>query len=245
MGFNIVSVFTLITSGYHSFLKACYRAFVAAHMVDITELSAIPQISLDQILGKVRPTIHMTIMSSENGRVPSDQAIAIIAILAKEQPKEVLEIGTFFGHTTRLIAENLPNGIIHTLDLPQEFNSKGDLKSIPKDDSHLIERRIVGREFIGSIYEKQIRQHFADTATWDFSEEGEPTFFFIDGSHTYEYCKNDSEKCFTLCKGRGVFLWHDCDFGHPGVVKFINEWRTMGRDIVRIEGTPIAYWKSF
>jgi hypothetical protein len=79
---------------------------------------------------------------------------------------------------------------------------------------------------------------------WDSREAGSPTFFFIDGSHTYEYCKNDSEKCFALCDGKGVFLWHDCDEAHPGVVRFVMEWRQMGRDIRRISGTPIAYWKS-
>ena len=90
----------------------------------------------------------------------------------------------------------------------------------------------------------RIKQHFADTARWDFHEAGQPTFFFIDGTHTYEYCKNDSEKCFELCGGRGVFLWHDCNETHPGVVRFISEWRRQGKDIKRIAGTSIAYWKS-
>src|SRR5215467_10856682 len=52
----------------------------------------------------------------------------------------------------------------------------------------LLRRRVVGREFKGHECASRIRQHFADTASWDFREAGQPTFFFIDGTHTYEYC---------------------------------------------------------
>jgi hypothetical protein len=72
-----------------------------------------------------------------------------------------------------------------------------------------------------------------------------PTFFFIDGSHTYEYCKNDSEKCFERCKGKGVFFWHDVNNLHPGVTRFANVWHKMGRDIRRVKDTDLGYWKSF
>ena len=179
--------------------------------------------------------------------LPSDQAMALLAILIAEAPNEVLEIGTYMGHTTRLMAENLESATIHTVDLPEAFshdNRAADPSSLVKDDFHLIARRVVGREYRTRAAAKRIRQHFADTATWDFREAGCPTFFFIDGSHTYEYCKNDSEKCFELCAGRGVFLWHDCDKNHPGVRRLIREWRAEGRDIKVISDTSLAYWKS-
>ena len=101
----------------------------------------------------------------------------------------------------------------------------------------------VGREFKNQPCARRIRQHFGDTATWNFRDAGQPTFFFIDGSHTYEYCKNDSERCLSIAGPGAVFLWHDCDDTHPGVVRFVCEWRAMGRDVRRIAGTPIAYWK--
>jgi len=41
-----------------------------------------------------------------------------------------------------------------------------------------------------------------------------------------------------------VIPWHDCDETHPGVVRLISEWRRQGKDIKRIAGTSIAYWKS-
>jgi hypothetical protein len=208
-------------------------------------LARIPEIGVGEIVGARRPVIQMPVTNYENGMLPNYELLTLLSILVAESPKEVLEIGTYMGHTTRQMAENLPAGIIHTVDLPEDFVSGNDVnRMLPKDDFHLISNRTIGREYKNSPSADRIRQHFGDSANWDFSAAGQATFFFIDGSHTYEYCKSDSEKCFALCGGRGVFLWHDCDEQHSGVVRFVNEWRAMGRDIQRIAGTAIAYWKS-
>ncbi len=205
----------------------------------------VPNMDLGVILGDRRPVVQMPVLRYEDGMLPSDQALVLLSILVAEAPSQVLEIGTYMGHTTRLMAENLPHAVIHTVDLPESFTAENDPESrLPKDDYHLIARRTVGREFRGQECAARIRQHFADTASWDFQGVGEPTFFFIDGSHTYEYCRSDSERCLKLCGGNGVFLWHDCDAIHPGVIRFLAEWRALGRDVRRITGTPIAYWKG-
>jgi hypothetical protein len=242
LGINAASVCTLFKKGPRAFVRACLTAFYAALRTETDCLKEIPVVSLGDILGNREPSVTLTIKPVDEGILPLDQALALLAILLAEKPAEVLEIGTFMGHTTRLMAESLPESIIHTVDLPLKISNQSE-STIPKDDFHLIESRVVGRDFKGLPCEKRIRQHFADTATWDFQETGKPTFFFVDGSHTYEYCKNDSEKCLALCNGPGVFLWHDCDDQHPGVVKFIHEWMKKGRKIVRISGTPLAYWK--
>lgn len=86
-----------------------------------------------------------------------------------------------------------------------------------------------------------IRQHFGDTASWDFSEAQGATFFFIDGSHTYEYVRNDTEKCLALAKVKGCTLtWHDCDWWHPGVVRWLAQMVKSGWPVARIPGTHIA-----
>jgi hypothetical protein len=241
LGLNAISLFHLVTSGPGAWMNACWRGFSGTW----TYLPDIPEISLGHILGNHASKIELSVAKSEDGRLPDEQALCVVAIAAKENPREVLEIGTFMGHTTRQLAENLPNSIIHTVDLPESFSPATDAeRSMPKDDLHLVARRTVGREFRGRPCASRIQQHFGDTANWDFSKAGKPTFFFIDGAHTYEYCKSDSEKCFALCNGKGVFLWHDCDRLHPGVIKFVNEWRALGRDLRRISGTPLVYWKS-
>jgi hypothetical protein len=246
LGFNAISLVYLVRLKPDQFLKACQAAYTGARgWRPPTPLSRIPEIWLGEILADRQAAVRLSVRCYEDGMLPSEQAMVLLAILIAEAPREVLEIGTFMGHTTRQMAENLPDAIIHTVDLPESFSAEGDPeKSLPKDDFHLITRRVVGREFLGQPIAARIKQHFGDTAGWDFKSAGHPTFFFIDGSHTYEYCKNDSEKCFELCGGRGVFLWHDCDEVHDGVVRFVHEWRRQGRDIKRIFGTPIAYWKN-
>jgi hypothetical protein len=196
----------------------------------------IPEIEPESIfLGGIHPKIDFYRTSYEDGALPDDQAELLLAILVDKNPKEVLEIGTFFGHTTRRMAEALPGAIIHTVDLPLSYSP------LDKDDFHLINRRRVGREFHGRACAERIVQHFADTGTWDFREAGAPTFFFIDGSHTYEYVKNDSVKCFELASGCGTFLWHDLDDNHPQVGALLNEWRIAGLNIYRIAGMPLGY----
>jgi hypothetical protein len=209
------------------------------------QLFKIPVIGLYDLLGEAKPNIHVTIQKYEDGMLPVDQKVARLAIAVTAAPKVVLEIGTFMGHTTKLLAMNLPDAIIHSVDLPLDFTPTQDkVTEKKKDDFHLIAKRQVGREYRGTPYEARVRQHFVDTAIWNFKEAAGAEFFFIDGSHTYDYCKSDSEHCYQLCGGKGAFLWHDCDDIHPGVVNALVEWRALGRDVVRIEGTPIAYWKS-
>ncbi len=209
------------------------------------QLLKIPSVDLGSLLGDVKANITLSVQKYEDGMLPSDNAMALLALAVAASPKVVLEIGTFMGHTTKLLAMNLPEAIIHSVDLPLDFIPDHDnVIEKKKDDFHLIAKRQVGREYRGTLYETRIRQHFVDTAVWNFKEAAGATLFFIDGSHTYDYCKNDSERCYELCRGKGVFLWHDCDDSHPGVVKVLLEWRALGRSVVRIQGTPIAYWNG-
>lgn len=242
LGFNLISFIHLCKNGPSLFIEACKRSFTASHTTDTSILSTIPVVSLEELLGGSKQTISLNISTKEDGAMPYYQAIPFVSLLVKHNPLVVVEVGTFLGHTTKLIAQNLPEATVHTMDLPPDFLNKEDtVKNLAKDDFHLIEKRKTGREFLGTQYENRITQHLGDTATYDFNVIKDATFFFIDGSHTYDYCKNDSEKCYEICGGKGVFLWHDCDFAHPGVVQCIKEWRDLGRPIVRIEGTPLAY----
>jgi methyltransferase family protein len=214
-----------------------------AHVCEQT--SQIPVVPLDDLLGDRKCEIKLRVMKYEDGMTPYHDSLALLSILVAENPSEVLEIGTYMGHTARAMAENLETATIHTIDLPADFSGEQAIGEVlPKNDFHLIARRDVGREFKGQACEIRIVQHLGDTAVMDFSRVGRPTFFFIDGSHTYEYCKNDSEKCLSLCPKGGTFLWHDCYEGQPGVIKLLSEWRAYGRNISRVQGTGLAYWKS-
>jgi hypothetical protein len=245
LGANGASVWHLLHGDLDQFVAASRRAFRAARDMPLPPSYPIPTLSLSTILGDRRPRVSVRPTDYEHGILPMHELVVLLGILIAEQPAEVLEIGTYMGYTTREMAEALDTAVIHTVDLPGDFVAKpGDSGPLPKDDWDIIARRVVGREFRGTPAEKRIRQHYADTATWDFREAGHPTFFFIDGSHTYEHARHDSEQCYSLTGGRGVFLWHDCNFRHPGVERTLFEWRQAGRDVRRIAGTTLAYWKG-
>ena len=252
MSFNLAILWRILRFGSKGFLDISRRVYYAVNPFESKRsflisrpLNSIPVAQLKDIMRCKKASIEVIVGRYEAGMLPYKETISLMAILIIENPKEVLEIGTLFGHTTKIMAENLKDAIIHTVDLPEDYSIEKDtINVLPKDDDRLIKKRVVGREFKGSPCEKRIRQYYVDTAFWDFQVDGQPTFFFIDGSHTYEYCKNDSDKCFKLCGGSGTFVWHDCDSTHAGVVRLICEWRSLGRNIVRIEGSSLAYFKS-
>jgi predicted O-methyltransferase YrrM len=243
LGANLGSLRQLI-HGPVLWARVCARSFrTAARPID-PSVEAIPDTLLTEILGERAPKVSLIVSKYQNGMLPFDQVLALLAIAVAEQPKVVVEIGTFMGYTSLQLVENLPDALIHTVDLPPDIDLAALANSIiPKDDFHLIRERRVGFAFLDSPQAARIRQHYADTATWDFEPAKGADFFFIDGSHTYEYCKNDSEKCLEASKPGAVFIWHDCDPSHPGVAKCLVEWRALGRNICRIAGTPLAYWK--
>ena len=49
-------------------------------------------------------------------------------------------------------------------------------------------------------------------------------FMFIDASHSYENCLNDTATAFQFVRQGGIITWHDYN-GWPGVTKALNEAR--------------------
>ena len=84
-------------------------------------------------------------------------------------------------------------------------------------------------------------QHFGDSADWDFGNAEGATFYLIDGAHTYEYVRSDTQKALAAARGReATLLWHDCDQWHPGIARWIGEMATAGHPVKRIAGTHLA-----
>jgi hypothetical protein len=196
-------------------------------------LDQIPRITLSEIVG--RPMVRIEgAYSYVDGSLPLCDLLALLSVLVDRSPRAVLEIGTFNGYTTRLMALNLPEAEIHTIDLPENFNETGS--GMPKDDWHLISARRVGAEYRADPSIKSVTQHFGDTAEYVF-----PTaeIFFIDGSHTYAYVRNDTEKAL-MSSTTKVLLWHDCDRTHPDVTRWLVEMIQTGYPVRRIEGTNLA-----
>ena len=211
---------------------------VKAHMIppqpENSDMRKIPSVPLKEVL-RSRPIIRVDgSYSYVDGSLPWYDLAALLSIVVDRLPKSVVEIGTLHGHTTRLLAIDLPNSQINTIDLPANPDLKHSL--LPKDDFHLIRARRVGEEFLTDSSIKNVTQFLGDTATLQFPKA---ELFYIDGSHTYEYARNDSEKALAISEAK-TLIWHDCDSGHPGVTGWLREMVESGLPVKRINQTNLA-----
>src|SRR5260221_1491730 len=178
-----------------------------------------------------------------DGALPYLDIMALLALLDDWKPDLILEIGTFNGATTAAMALNAPGAMIHTVDLPLNFDpAQKEAGAMPKDDFHLIEQRRVGEAYASLPEIKNIVQHFADSSKWDFTPVKGASFFFIDGAHTYEDARNDTEKCLSVGAPRSRFIVHDCDERHADVVRYLFELVRQDKPVVRIKNTSLAFF---
>jgi hypothetical protein len=208
-------------------------------------LERIPVVTLDSMGGMPEQiTLDMRYVDVD-GATPFRDLIAILALAKNQRPKAALEFGTYFGSTTANLALNLPDAIIHTIDLPEDSTEAASvIEGRPVDDLHLIQGRKLGKSFRGTPLEQRIVQHQGDTATYDYSVIQDPvTVFLVDGSHTYDYARSDTLRCFALAQGESTFMWHDCDCYCLGVTTWLAEMIQAGLPVARVKDTSLACMK--
>jgi predicted O-methyltransferase YrrM len=132
----------------------------------------------------------------------------------------IFEIGTFDGRTTLNLATNAPGAEVHTLDLPPGRPTALPLKG---GDDVYIDKPQSGSRFLGTDCAPRIRQHFGDSATFDFTPfESRVDMVFVDGAHSAEYVRSDSMNALKLLRdGRGIIAWHD--YGTRQVTETLDE----------------------
>ncbi|MCH7545400.1 MAG: class I SAM-dependent methyltransferase [Planctomycetes bacterium] len=136
-----------------------------------------------------------------NGRRIRD-AESIGGACANENPAIMLEIGTSHGHTTALMAQNAPQAIVHTINIPPE-----EIKQGGRHVTHAISREDIGR-YCRDLGLTNIRQIYANTATWE-PDFGPIDITFIDGCHDSSFVYNDTRKVLKKCRVGSLLLWHD------------------------------------
>jgi hypothetical protein len=174
----------------------------------------------------------------ESGNIGLYEMVCLCSIIKVLEPNLVMEFGTFNGRTTINIAHNLPTeGRIITVDLP--FNTEdpfgssvriktkfklADGKADPNDELGFIGKF---KFFENHVYKAsgRIQQVWSDTAMLDPNHvewKDKVDLFFIDASHTYENCYNDSFIAYEIIKKYGIIIWHDYN-GWPGVTKALDQ----------------------
>ena len=200
------------------------------------DLKHVPTTNLRDLLS-ARPIIRVDgtySPSTVSGSLDWNDLAALLSIAIERSPRRLVEIGTLHGNTTRHLALNLPDSCIYTIDLPEDSDPMST--GMKKDDLHLIRGRRLGEEYRSDPSVRNVTQLLGDTATMDFPEA---ELFYIDGSHTYEYVKNDTEKAIRQGAANTI-IWHDCDSTHPGVTRWLREMVDQGFPVRRVAGTILA-----
>ena len=176
--------------------------------------------------------------------------LALLAQIAAAVPpgSDIVEIGTFDGRTTLNLAVNAARGVsIATLDLPAS-----DRPALAVEES---ERRYIDKPRPGarlracgepwSTYAGRVAQLHGDSATFDWSSRyGRAGLVFVDGAHSYEYARKDSETAMRLVQAEGVVVWHDYGVW-PGVTQALEELEAERRlGLCHIRGTSLVIWRS-
>lgn len=182
--------------------------------------------------------------------LPHEQLV-LAAIVRNLAPSVVVEFGTGRGLSTWTLAANLgPGGTAHTVDLKRE--RRGDYTGrVLRSDSE------PGQLFHGSAHESRIRQILVDPS--EPSPElvalaGKVGLFLIDGDHSYQGVRKDTEIAFELAAPDAVYVWHDfylfADYVRQGrerrgVYPWLNEIQRQKRvDIRHINGTFFAIGRA-
>lgn len=174
-------------------------------------------------------TIDFKCLRYTSGNISLTELFYIILTIRFARPKKIMELGTFNGRTTLNMALNCNNARITTVDLPRwkklrtryPLEDKGIQGGL--DETGYV--GIKGKLWMGqdqSITSK-IKQVWEDTARLKFDTFKDMDFIFIDASHTYNNCKNDSYNAHKMISEHGIIFWHDYA-GWPGVTEALNEY---------------------
>ena len=163
---------------------------------------------------------------------------AFLCWLSDRTSGDLLEIGCRDGQTTRRLALHNLAKVIHALDFTGEPTMCAE---------QLYEK-------VGEIAEHarrlpNVRVHDVNSRLLDYRRFGRPiSMILIDGDHSYEGVRADSELAFAYLEGRddASIAWHD--YGHVpgradwiGVDRYLNEIGKT-RTIRVVSGTNLAFW---
>jgi predicted O-methyltransferase YrrM len=204
--------------------------------------SPVPKRALDDLVGPLSLTLEN--FHSRNGNLSPYEVLAIASLVKNRGPKRLLEIGTFDGNTTLQMALNAPDDAkIHTIDLPVDENTAAS-PILESDLKFILDEKKRVRKFESSSVSHKINQHFGDSTQYDFAsftKEGPLDLIFIDGGHTYECVKSDTQKSLPILSEQGCILWHDFTPHFGGVFQYLLE---LSRELplVHIEGTNLVLY---
>jgi hypothetical protein len=176
------------------------------------------------------------------GNVAFAELAILAAIVKTTEPRTLFEFGTYDGNTTLQLALNTPDdGIIYTIDLPPD-NLNPKLRLDP-GDRIFMGGAIPGQRFKGTAAEGKIHQVLSDSAAYNYSFlEHKVDFVFVDGAHSYEYLKNDTQHALSMLAPKGLIVWHDYLVWND-VTDFLNR-LSKSLPLIHLKATSLVLYKA-
>jgi predicted O-methyltransferase YrrM len=221
-------------------LRSLRSGLIDIYREGIARESRVPVVTLQQLVGNDAAVV-LSDFFGRNGNVRLEELVSIASIVHHCSPRVLLEIGTFDGNTALQMANNAPeDALVYTLDLPSTTATAHDLDPIER--AYVDDRSKLDRKYAHSPNGRKVVQCLGDSATFDFRgllAGRRVDLAFIDGSHTHDYVRNDTERVLEVLAPGGVVLWHDFTPAWPGVVAYLTE---LARELplVRIAGTSLV-----
>jgi predicted O-methyltransferase YrrM len=127
----------------------------------------------------------------------------------------VMEIGAWYGKTTYELATRFPDREFYTVDWlentisEREENARAPLPDICKYAKHL----------------SNVHYEYKPSQTIQYDEYDNIKLSFIDGDHSYEGAKSDTEIAleYFVRRGGGIIAWHDSLNGTFGVPHYLKK----------------------
>ncbi len=187
---------------------------------------------------------HTASISSDPRNTLPNFLVGLIA--AAVRPLYALEIGTGHGRSTGQIAAQLREGAsVVTIAPPLQWSDPQHRPNC-KELTELHTFNKTGERFAweGTTLEKRIEPIRADSRTMDYAPLGRQfDFVFIDGSHTEDAVRKDTECALPFLSGGAVALWHDYESSvlSHGVDKYLHRLAKSSQwPIYAIEHTTVA-----
>lgn len=200
----------------------------------------IPTVEPEQLFpGLFHQNISVLDLGSRPSGTTFRETYILVSLLKLLGARAIFEFGTSEGRTTLQFAINSPKDAeIFTLDLPADNFSTCFGRACPDEASF---RRLP----VGGLFEqyaecRKIRQFLADSATLNTEPfRDKMDLIFIDGDHSFNYLKSDSQNAFSMLSPRGVILWHDYGGRWPDVARFLRDLSSQ-KKLFHLAGTTLV-----
>lgn len=160
--------------------------------------------------------------------------IIIALIRSAAQQDTVVEIGLAEGRTAKAILRELP-------DLRRYIGVDTDPGYHPKLASQRTERSDVPGYL--ALDDARFDRWLLPHGSLDLTPEDFPPIdaVFIDGDHSSEVVRHDSDLARAIVRPGGVIVWHDCHNQGVEVTRVLQVDCRHGHDIRHVEGTWLAF----